>query len=241
MQTPPLAEPFPKGKVGYIVALVGSALSILAFLAFSISTSPASNVASRSSNSSTTFLQFVQQLQEAQKQLQSLPTSYNDPSLYGNIGTMYDRIFQMIPFIWASLVISIVACIVALIFTIRPVSRAVGGAVSLIILGLLGAGAFLYLIITIAGFISDLSGAFVGGSAVNGFSYIGFGAWLCVIGMVMAVIGGIVAITSRSSLVVPGYGSTPQPPQYPANPYTQYPPQQPPSYPSYPPQQPPQR
>jgi hypothetical protein len=232
MQTPPLAQPSSKGNVGYIVALAGSALSILSFFAFSISTSPAGGLSSQSSNS-TTFMQFVQQLQEAQRQIQSLTTPYNSPGNYGAVTAVYDRIFQMIPLIWASLVISIVACIIALIFTIRPVSRAVGGAVSLIILGLIGAGIFLYLIITIAGFISDVSSAFVGGTT-NGFSYIGFGAWLCVIGMLVAVIGGIVAITNRPSPVVPGYGGTPQPP---SSPYTQYPPQQPP-YPSYPPQQP---
>jgi hypothetical protein len=221
MQTPPPSQPSSKGKIGYIVALTGSALTIISFLAL-----PFITVLGILSFS---LLQLANLADALKSYGSSMDTTSSSSQLSGGIA-----------FVWISLVVAIAACIVSLVFTIRKSSRAIGGAVSLIVLGLIGAGIFLFMIISITNELNSLGSA---GSTYPTTSTstvsIGIGAWLCVIGMVATAVGGIVAIVARPPALATapyGYGGAPQSLQYPPNPYTQYPQQQPPDL-GYPPQQ----
>lgn len=153
MQTPPLAQPFSKGKIGYIVALAGSAVATLSFLALPFV--------------SVIILGSFSLLQLAQ--------------LAGSYGASSTSLFQNVGIMWVSLVIAIVGCVIALVCIIQTDSRALGGAIGLIVLGVIDTGIFLYMI-------SQVSTTYTSAA---------IGAWLCLLGMIATAIGGIVAIAGR--------------------------------------------
>jgi hypothetical protein len=212
MQMPQLSQLSAKGKVGYITALAGSALAALSFLAI-----PFVSLRIFGIFGSFSLLQLVQFVQ-----------------LFSNVaGFLASRsgnatatpLSLVVGFIWLALVVTIVACIMALIFTLRAGTRALGGAISLIALGLIGAGIFLFIMIVVS----------------TPYSSVAIGGWLCLLGMVATTIGGIAAIVGRPLAIATNVydsGGVPQSSQYPSNPYTQYPPP-PPSNPQYPQQTPP--
>jgi hypothetical protein len=213
MQTPPVYRPSSKGKIGYIVALAGGVITAISFLAI-----PFISVMGIISLSMLQILNYANTYGSALGSLSSSSSSTTTAS----------QISAAVIFIWLSLVIAIISCIVALIFTVRKGSRAVAGAVSLLVLGVIGTGIFIFIIAQI------------------GAGYVAIGGWLCVLGMLAVAIGGLVALLNRPAAVAPqgyGYNGVPQQPQYQGNPYQQYPqpppsyPQQSPSYPNYPPQQ----
>ena len=160
MQAPELARSSSKGKTGYIVALAGSILSLLSFHVFP-------------------FISIVLLGPYTLSQILQLAEKLGSPGSSSGV----TPISETVGLIWLSLIVAIIAGIVALVFTIRANSHAVG-AVSLIILGVVGSGIFLYMI-----------------NKVNVPPYIsiGAGAWLCVFGMIAAAVGGIVALTGHSS------------------------------------------
>ncbi len=203
MQTPEVSRPSPQGKVGYIIALVGSAISVLSF--FAIPFASIRIFAFFSSFSLLQLLQFVQGFSNVADFLAS--RSGNAPAT---------PLSLIIGSIWMSLIVAIGACIVALIFTLRASSRALGGAISLIALGLIGSGIFLFIAIVVS----------------TPYSSVAIGGWLCLLGMIATAIGGIVAIIGRPPVATAyGYGSMPQSPQYPSN--THYPQQTPPPPPPW--------
>lgn len=164
---------------------------------------------------------------------------------------------MLIAAIWASLIIAVVAAIIALVFTVRANARSILGGVSLIILGLIDAAIFSYFFVAIqqassqlGNSLSGLSGGSSLSSAYSAYAASGIsisvGGWLCLLGMIAALIGGIIALVQRRStpaLATPDtYGAFPAGPAYEQqNSYPNYPPQNyPPQYPSQPPAQYPQ-
>jgi hypothetical protein len=198
MQTPEVSRPSSQGKVGYIIALVGSAISVLSFLAI-----PFASIRIFAFFSSFSLLQLLQFIQEVSNVADFLASkSGNAPAT---------PLSLVVGSIWMSLIVTIGACIVALIFTLRANSRALGGAIGLIALGLIGSGIFLFLMIVVN----------------TPYSSVAIGGWLCLLGMMATAIGGIVAVVGRPSVTSTyGYGSMPQSPQYSSD--TNYPQQTPP-------------
>jgi hypothetical protein len=182
MQTPELSRPSPRGKVGYIVAIAGSALSVFSFFALPFVSLRIFGIFG--SFSLLRLLQFVQLFSDvagfsARRDGNAIPLSL------------------IVGFIWLALVVTIVACIIALIFTLRASSRALGGAISLVALGLIGSGIFLFIMIVVS----------------TPYSSVAIGGWLCLLGMVATTIGGIVAIVGRPLAIASNVydsGSMPQ-------------------------------
>jgi phosphate transport system permease protein len=203
VQTLQLSQVFAKEKVGYIVALVGSLLSLLSFLVF-----PFVSVGSFS------LLQLATKLSNAaQSAGDSAPTQLSEGMV----------------FVWFSLVLVICACIVAVFLNVRPSSRALGGPISLIVLGGIGTGILLLTILGISSpfpsilstlheilaYLGDpisLSVLHVIDTTTAFFTIIGIanpstsvaitgvtssstsvavGGWLCLLGMIATALGGI--------------------------------------------------
>lgn len=223
MQVPPVAGSPGWGKTGYALVLISSILVAIAFFVLPVvaTTSSYGGYGVDQSQTANTFLQAAQTYG-------SYGTSGGTPSAYS---TVYSGI------IWAILGFAVVCGVLSIIYLIRPASRgaAVSSGISFIIMSMME--------VTVVGLI-------VLGIAATSLGSVGAGGWVCFLGMLAIVIGGIMVVAA-SSASVDRYAYAPVSPQQPpsAN-HVQYPlnssspqlpqyPQQP-SSPNYPLQQPPQ-
>lgn len=222
MQTPQAAQTLSRGKVGYIIVLISSAVVAFSFLVLPALTvdipyNPYGANAYQGLNSAT-FLQLAQAF-GGNGTLFGMPINATSStvSLYSNASMI----------LWLLFIFAIVSGVVSFVFLARPVSRVLAPGISFIIMGTMAA--------TVLGQMILMVGA-ISGSGVP--ISMGIGGWLCFLGMLATVVGGVVVLVTRPEVVTSGFGNVPPfAPQPSFSNYTQYPPQS--SSPGYPPYSPP--
>jgi hypothetical protein len=212
--SPPSAQ---VSKWAYGLAVAGSALTIISFFVI-----PFISISYSSSYLSPSFTLYVT-LAQILDLLNIVGQSLNFTSTFSTAGqAAAAQVSAAFACILIAILIAAAAAIMSIIFLVRSKFTHIAGAVSLIILGVIDAGLFLYLIVGVSSLTSTSNSRMFSVPGLSSSSSsvsisIGAGGWLCLLGAVLVLVSGIVAVVRRPMYATPmvyGPGVVAVPNQY---------------------------